>query len=411
MLELNNGRYEIQGVALEDIASEYDAPVYVYDADKIESQYKRLTNAFSGVNIKVKYAAKALTNISILKLINSFGAGLDLVSINEVKLGLSVGVKPEDIFFTSNGVAFEEIQEAVKLGVSINIDNLHFLEEIGKTYGNTLPICIRINPHIVAGGNAKIQTGHVGSKFGISIFQEDNILEIIEKYNINVRGLHIHTGSDVLSSEVFLQGAEIVFGIARKFSNLEFLDFGSGFKVAYKEGDITTNVERVGEKMSAAFKAFCKEYGKELEIWFEPGKFLVSESGYFLVKTNVVKPTPACTFVGVGSGQNHLIRPMMYGAHHDVFNVSNPTGEEHVYNVVGYICETDTFATDCRMNEVRVNDLLAIKNAGAYCFSMSSNYNSRVRPAEVLVYKGKAHLIRQRESFEDLTRHQIEIDL
>ncbi len=411
MLELNNGRYEIQGVALEDIASEHGTPVYVYDAEKIEEQYKRLTSAFSELNVKVKFAAKALTNISILKLVHSFGAGLDLVSINEVKLGLQAGVPPEEIFFTSNSVAFEEIEEAIKLGVTINIDNLAFLEEFGKKYGDSLPICLRINPHIVAGGNEKIQTGHVGSKFGISIFQEDHIHEIIGQYNIKVKGLHIHTGSDVLSADVFLQGAEIVFDIARKFEGLEFLDFGSGFKVAYKEGDITTNIERVGEKMTAAFKEFCKEYGRELEIWFEPGKFLVSESGYFLVKTNVVKPTPACTFVGVGSGQNHLLRPMMYGAHHDIFNVSNPKGDEHVYSVVGYICETDTFGSDRKLNEVRVGDILALKNAGAYCFSMSNNYNSRLRPAEVLVYKGKAHLIRERETFEDLTRHQVEIDI
>lgn len=410
-MQINNGTYEIQGVSLLEVANEFGTPVYVYDADKIISQYKRLKNAFSEVDMKVKYAAKALTNMSILKLLNNEGAGFDMVSINEIKQGLHVGIDPKNIFFTNNGISFDEIKEAVEIGVMINIDNLSFLEKFGQEYGHSVPVCIRINPHIVAGGNAKIQTGHVGSKFGISILQQDEIHEIVEKYNLNVTGLHIHTGSDVLSADVFLKGAEIVFKEARKFKNLTFLDFGSGFKVPYKEGDVVTDVENVGTKMSAAFKAFCEEYGQPLQIWFEPGKFIVSESGYFLAETNVVKPTPACTFVGIGSGQNHLIRPMMYGAHHDVINISNPEGEQKLYTVVGYICETDTFASDRRMARVSEGDVIAIKNAGAYCFSMSNNYNSRVRPAEVLIHNGEAKLIRKREEFEDIIRNQIVIDL
>ncbi len=220
----------------------------------------------------------------------------------------------------------------------------------------------------------------------------------------------MHTGSDILDPGVFLQGAEILFDAARDFKDLEFLDFGSGFKVAYKEGDITTDIEELGSALANRFVEFCKDYGRDLELWFEPGKFLVSESGFFLVKVNVLKQTTATVFVGVDSGLNHLIRPMLYDSYHHIENISNPEGKQRIYTVVGYICETDTFGWDRKLNEVREGDILCFRNAGAYGFTMSSNYNARFRPAEVLIYEGKAHLIRERESFEDLIRNEVEIN-
>jgi len=408
---LKEVNYQIQGVELTEIAKEFGSPVYVYDAEKILSQFQRLKNAFSGVNLKIKYAAKALTNQAILKLLNKAGSGIDVVSLQELELGLLAGFTAKDIMFTPNCVAYEEIQAGVKKGVTINLDNLPFLEKFGKEFGSSVPCCIRINPHIDAGGNVKIMTGHKESKFGISIEQFSEILEVASKYNIDIIGLHIHSGSDFKSADAFVKAADILFDLAKNFKNLRFLDFGSGFKVAYKEGDYTTDIAELGEKMSSSFQQFCKNYGRELELWFEPGKFLVSESGYLLVQTNVVKETPDLTFVGVNSGLNHLIRPMMYGAYHSIVNISNPSGAEKPYNVVGYICETDTFGSGLVLNDVREGDILAIKNAGAYGFSMSSNYNSRFRPAEVLVYKGKAHLIRKRETMEDLLRNQVNIEL
>jgi diaminopimelate decarboxylase len=224
-------------------------------------------------------------------------------------------------------------------------------------------------------------------------------------------GLHIHTGSDITDPNVFLQMADILFEASKDFPHLRFLDFGSGFKVAYKDGDKTTNIEDLGEKLSSRFNAFCQQSGRNLELWIEPGKFVVSESGTLLVQVNVVKQTPTVTFVGVNSGLNHLIRPMMYDSYHHILNVSNPGAKESNYTVVGYICETDTFGSDRPLAEVREGDLLAFKNAGAYGFSMSSNYNSRLRPAEVMVINGEAKLIREREQFEDLLKRQIIIDL
>lgn len=410
-MELIDGQYQVQGVKLPSITNEFGSPVYVYDADKIVSQYHRLKNVFGDLNVKLKYACKALTNINVLKLLKNEGAGCDAVSINEIKIALKAGYTANDIMFTPNCVNFKEIEEAVELGVMINIDNIPFLQLFGKKYGNSIPVCIRINPHITAGGNKKIQVGHVGSKFGISVLQLDEIVEVVNEYQLLVTGLHVHTGSDILDSDVWLKGAKIVFKAAKNFSELQFLDFGSGFKVAYHEGAHVTDIDQLGEKMNAAFKAFCEEYGRELEIWFEPGKFLVSESGYLLTTVNIIKETPACTFIGVDSGFNHLIRPMMYDAFHDIINISNPTGEKKVYNVVGNICETDTFASDRDISESKAGDILAFKNAGAYGFMMSSTFNSRFRPAEVMIVNGKAQLIRERDTFEDLIRGQVEIDL
>ena len=393
------------------IARDYGSPVYVYDADKIASQYKRLTSEFNKVKkLKINYAVKALSNISVLKLFNSLGSGLDTVSIQEVRLGLAAGFDPKNIIFTPNGVSLKEIEDVAKLGVQINIDNLSILEQFGTKYPKT-PVCIRINPHVMAGGNTNISVGHIDSKFGISIHQIPHILRIVENTKMNINGIHMHTGSDILDIEVFLYASEILFDTARHFKNLDFIDFGSGFKVPYKAGDIETNIEEFGEKLSKRFNEFCKEYGKSLTLAFEPGKFLVSEAGFFLAKVNVVKQTTSTVFAQIDSGFNHLIRPMLYGSQHQIINISNPNGRERFYSVVGYICETDTFANNRRINEISEDDILCFRNAGAYCFTMSSNYNSRYRPAEVLWYKDKAHLIRKRETFDDILKNQVEIQL
>ncbi len=391
------------------IAKTYGDPVYVYDSGKIISQFKKLTEAFGSVkHLKLNYAAKALSNINILKLMNSLGSGLDTVSIQEVQLGLMAGFKPESIIFTPNGVSLEEIEEAAKLGVRINIDNLSILEQFGGKHPD-IPVCIRINPHVMAGGNSKISVGHIDSKFGISIHQIPHLLRIVDLTKMSINGIHMHTGSDILDIDVFLYASEILFETAKNFKNLDFIDFGSGFKVPYKKGDIETNVEELGKKLGSRFNEFCQEYGKELTLAFEPGKFLVSEAGYFLAKVNVVKQTTSTVFAGIDSGFNHLIRPMLYGASHQIVNISNPEGRERYYSVVGYICETDTFASNRRINEISEGDILCFKNAGAYCFTMASNYNSRFRPPEVLWHDGKAILIRERESFDDLIKNQVDV--
>lgn len=391
------------------VAEEFGTPVYIYHAEKIKTQYEKLQKAFHKADTRFFYACKALTNINILKYINSIGCGLDTVSIQEVQLGLRAGFDPKNIIFTPNCVDLQEIIAAKELGVIINIDNLSILEQFGNKFGGSYPICIRLNPHIMAGGNFKISTGHIDSKFGISIHQMRHIERIINSTKLKVTGLHMHTGSEIKDVDVFLRGVEVMFEMIQHFPDLESIDLGSGFKVAYQQGDPETDIDLLGKKLSEAFNNFAKSYVRPLQLWFEPGKFLVSQSGYFVVKANVIKQTTANVFVGVNSGFNHLIRPMFYDAFHLIRNISNPKGTERIYTVVGNICETDTFGWDRKINEVREGDYLVFYNAGAYGFEMSSNFNSRLKPAEVLVKDGKPHLIRKRDTLEDLLKNQIEL--
>lgn len=407
-MELLNNQYVIDSLPVQNLVAKYGSPLYIYDTSKMEKQYKRLEKAFKGSRIKINYACKALTNINVLRFFKSLGSGLDAVSIQEVELGLQAGYDPQDILYTPNCVSLEEINEAVDLGVRINIDSISILEQFGLQHGNEVPICIRINPHIMAGGNQKISTGHIDSKFGISIYQLPHVERIIETNDMKVEGIHMHTGSDILDVDVFLRGIEILLESSNHFRDLDYIDIGSGFKVAYREGDHFTDIESFGKSLSKRFNKFSNEYGKDLTLIFEPGKFLVSEAGYFLARVNVIKQTTATVFAGLDTGMNHFIRPMFYDAYHQIINVSNPTGKKtRIYTVVGYICETDTFGWNRKITEVSEGDLLAFKNAGAYCYAMSSNYNSRFRPAEVLVYKQQDYLIREREKMEDLTRNQV----
>ena len=390
-------------------ASEFGSPLYVYDANKIKYQYNRLVKSFKSVkNLQLNYAVKALSNISILKYLIDLGSGIDAVSIQEVHLALKGGINPEKIIYTPNGVSMDEIKFASELGVKINIDNLSVLEDFGNSHPE-IPICIRINPHIMAGGNSNISVGHIDSKFGISIHQIPHLKRIVENTKIRINGVHMHTGSDILDIDVFLRAAEILFETANHFEDLDFMDFGSGFKVPYYPGDSETNIEELGKKLSKRFNLFCKSYGKNLTLIFEPGKFLVSEAGKFICKVNSIKQTTSTVFAQVDSGFNHFLRPMMYGANHHIENISNPDDTERYYSIVGYICETDTFASNRKISTISIGDLLCFNNAGAYCHTMSSNYNSRYRPAEVLYINNQLKLIRKRENFDDLIRNQINI--
>ena len=383
-------------------AVDYGTPLYIYDEACIAEQYKKLAQAFRKNDVRIFYACKALTNINVLKIIHSLGGGIDCVSINEVKLAMKAGFKPDQIIFTPNSVGIDEYLEAAALNLNINIDNLSILEAFGQKFGSSYPVIVRLNPHIMAGGNLKISTGHVDSKFGISVDQVEEILKIISSTGITIKGLHIHTGSEIKDIEVYIKGLELLLELTMQFPSISIVDLGGGFKVPYKPDEKGTDMEALGEAVAAAFEKHEQATGKKLQVWFEPGKFLVSQCGYFLVKANVIKHAPTRSFVGVNSGFNHLIRPMFYDAYHQISNISNPEGEIKTYNVVGNICETDTFAWDRELNEVRPDDILMFNNAGAYGFEMSSRFNSRSRPAEVLIKENQLKLIRRRETFEDV---------
>lgn len=406
-MELKNGKYLIGGMPVTEIIDKHDSPLYIYDAGKMEEQYNKLSHAFRNINAGIHYACKANTNQNILGLFRKLGAGLDAVSFQEVRLALESGYEPHDIIYTPNCVSLEEIEQAVETGVRINIDNISILEQFGHKYGRRIPVCIRINPHILAGANHKVSTGHIDSKFGISIYQLPLVKRIIETNRMHVEGLHMHTGSDILDIEVFIRAVGILFETAMEFPDMDYIDVGSGFKVPYRADDVSTDVQALGEHLTGEFNKFCSEYGKELKLIFEPGKYLVSEAGFFAARTNVIKQTTSTVFAGLDTGMNHFIRPMLYDAYHEIINVSRVSGKTRIYTVVGYICETDTFGYNRKITEISEGDYLLFKNAGAYCFAMSSNYNSRYRPAEVMIRNGKDHLIRKRETMDDLTRNQV----
>ncbi|MFV0606037.1 MAG: diaminopimelate decarboxylase [Niabella sp.] len=386
-------------------ANTFGTPLYVYNADKIKIQYNKLTTAFNSNKVKFFYACKALTNINILKVVKDAGCLVDCSSINEVKLALYAGFVPANILYTSNGIGFEEIEEAQNLGVHINIDSLSNLEKFGQKFGSSYPVGIRLRPGIMAGGHIKISTGHDKSKFGIPIDQLEAILSLVNQYDIPITNLHIHTGSDIKDADVFIKGIEVLFDIVSYFPHLQSIDLGGGFKVAYKDDDVIIDIDQLAQKVLSAFEA--NENTRHLEIWFEPGKYIVSECGYFITSVTVLKETNATTFASVNSGFNHLIRPMFYDAYHRIQNISNPEGSIKEYTIVGNICETDTFAWNRNLPEIKENDLLVFYNAGAYGFEMSSNYNSRFKPAEVLFENGVSKLIRKRNVFEDLLRDQL----
>lgn len=398
---------QLSGEQLIEAAKEFGTPLYVYHAEKIKEQYQKLTDGFSELGTTFFYAGKALTNINVLRYIKEIGCNVDCSSINEIRLALHAGFEPQSILYTSNGIAFTEIEEAVAAGVHINIDSLANLEKFGKKYGHTYPVGIRIRPNIMAGGNLKISTGHDGSKFGIPVEQLSNIEEVVKANNIFIRTLHIHTGSDIKDAAVFVKGIEVLFELIPHFPELEVIDLGGGFKVPYLPGETETDISLLAQKIKETFDKHPIAGGKKFQLWFEPGKFLVSACGYLLAQVTVLKDAGTTTFAAVDSGLNHLIRPMMYDAYHHIENISNPAGEKKIYTVTGNICETDTFAANRELNEIREGDYLAFYNAGAYGFEMASNYNSRFKPAEVLVRDAKAKLIRRRDEMSDLLKNQI----
>ena len=389
-----------------EVSKKYGLPVYVYDKNKIISQYSKLRNAFINIdNLHINYAAKALSNINILNIMKDIGCGIDAVSIQEVELALYVGFKTDQIFYTPSGVELSEIKKAFKLGVQINIDNISALKKITENL-SSVKLGIRINPNVRAGGNSKISVGDSESKFGLNTSEIQEAKKIISENNISINGLHIHTGSDIEDINSFLKACDFVFEQAKGFNELEFLDFGSGFKVKYFENDSETDVIELGKRLGDKFLKFNSKRKNKVRMHIEPGKFLVSECGYFLTKVNYVNNRTNKNFIHVNSGLNHFVRPMFYGSKHAIENISSNYEEIKNYSVVGYICETDTFSENVKLKKTQEGDILCFKNAGAYCFSMSSNYNSRFKPPEVLVSNNEIKLIRKRENFKDLIRNQ-----
>ena len=395
---------------LKEAAQTYGTPLYVYHAEKMEAQYQSLLTHFANKSVCFFYACKALTNIHVLEVIKKSGCNIDCSSINEVKLAMHVGFDPSNILYTSNSVDFEEIKEAVSLGVHVNIDSLSNVEKFGMAFGNRYPVGVRIRPDIMAGGNLKISTGHDKSKFGIPAKQIEELKALQEKYKINIATLHIHTGSEIKDVAVFLQSAVVFENLLPHFPSVNILDFGGGFKVPYQPNEKGTDIALLGAEVNKIMANLSAKVGRNLTAWFEPGKYLVSEAGFFITKVNVLKQSGEISFAGINTGLNHLIRPMFYDAYHHIDNLTAPHKALKNYAVVGNICETDTFAWDRPIPTIEEGDFLVFYNAGAYGYEMSSNYNARFKPAQVLFENGAHRLISRTDTFEDLLALQMPLN-
>ncbi|MBC7473795.1 MAG: diaminopimelate decarboxylase [Candidatus Sericytochromatia bacterium] len=400
--------FKIGSFTAKELIEKFGSPLYVYDENTIRTRYRELKESIETIeNKKILYACKANSNVEIIKVLKEEGAGMDVVAPGEVYTCLKAGVSNEEILFTGNNMTNEELDYAVKEGVILNIGDLSTLERYGEKYPNT-SVCVRINPDVGGGHHHHVITGGVESKFGIYFTDVPEILKISEKYNVIIKGIHQHIGSNILDENTFLSAVDVLLKSAKELPDLDFIDFGGGLGIPYEPGEKRLNLIELNKKVAANFKNFCQEYGKEVEFWIEPGRFLVGESGYLLTTVNTVKSNPSYKYAGTDSGFNHLVRPTMYGSYHEIVNTSNLNGDHEKVTICGNICESgDIFARDRVLPIINEGDILAILNAGAYGYTMASNYNTRPLPAEVLVNGDQVRLIRRRETFEELLRNQI----
>ena len=368
------------------LAKEYGTPLYVYDGACVRRQYQTLYNAIPYPNKRILYAMKANFNPHILRILKQEGAGIDAVSVGDILMALKCGFNPRDILFTANKITDTEMHEAQKLGVLFNIGSLSRLEKYGAAYPGTR-VCVRLNPDVVAGAHEFIKTGGESTKFGILLQDIDKVVDICRAHNLTVVGIHEHTGSGIPETVKMMQGIQNILNVVTKerFPHLEFMDFGGGFKVAYKPTEDQLDYSMFGQQVSDMFKEFCDAYGTPLSMYFEPGKYLVAESGSLIVEVTTLKQNRRKRIAGVNSGFAQLIRPMFYQAYHHITNLSND-GIKQVYDIVGNICESgDCFAVDRAVSTIKEGHLLRIHTAGAYCYSMGSVYNLRALPREVVV--------------------------
>jgi diaminopimelate decarboxylase len=415
-LENRDGLLYIDGVSAVDLAEKFDTPTYILIENRIRENFRRIRDALlrNYGKIRVYYSAKANTSLAVLKILESEGAYLDAVSPGEVFLALKAGFTPNKMLFTGTSVRDDELKFLVESGVLINIDSISQLRRLLKI---NIPeiLSVRVNPELGAGHHEHVVTAGRSSKFGLWETDALEAYRIALNSGVKRFGIHMHIGSGILSVEPFLSAAEKLLSVAYKIRSklgitFDFMDFGGGLGVPYKPGEKPLDVNDFANKMLSLFKSRIKEYDLgEPFFCVEPGRFIVCDAGILLTRVNTLKITPFKKFIGVDAGFNTLIRPAMYGSYHPII-VANRLNDppKEIYDVAGPLCESgDILAKDRMLPEVFEGDLLAILNAGAYGFSMSSQYNSRPRCAEVLVKSGRYALIREREKFSDLIKGQI----
>ena len=402
--------YLMQSQKLIHICDEFETPFYIYDVDYILGKYAMLKECFPYDNLKIHYAMKANYNPHILSIMREQGFYLDTVSPAEVILAIKLGYDKDKIMFTANNMTDKEMEIVKEQGVMFNIDSLYRLEEFAKRYPGE-SVCIRVNPNVVAGENAMVQTAGDLSKFGILLEDVPKAAQIAKKYDVKIVGLHEHTGSGISDTGKVYESMTNLLSIAdpELFPDLKFIDFGGGFKVPYEPDEKKVNYVEFGRKCVSMFEEFCNKFGKKLDLYFEPGKFIVADSGCLILKVNTVKNNKGRLIVGTDSGFPHLIRPVLYNAYHHIVNLSNPNGATKKYDIYGNTCESgDCFASQREIQEIHVGDYIAIMNAGAYCRSMASEYNLRPIPTECYIYEDEVKLSRQKMTHSELAERVLE---
>jgi len=389
-----------------DLARRFGTPLFVYDGDCVIERYRSLFGFIGWKKLEIHYALKANYNPALLKLLRDAGAGIDAVSPGEVHLALALGFPKSSIIYTANNMTDAEVEEVFSSGVLMNIGSLSRLRKFGAEHPGSR-VCLRFNPDVCDGDSEKTMTGGELTKFGILLDSLEEVKAIVKKYNLHVVGLHEHTGSGIQHAESVFRSMRNLMDIATRenFPELEFMDFGGGFKVPYRPDEARIDYVSQGKGITELFAAFCRRYGKELSMFFEPGKYLSAECGVLLTEVNTIKHNRTRCIAGCNAGFPQLIRPVLYNAYHQIFNLSNPDGAPHCYDVCGNICETgDRFAEQRELPEIREYDILGIANAGAYCYSMGGVYNLRPMPGEVVLSGGKILSVHKAQTSEDLVR-------
>ncbi len=401
-MNIANNKIQFGKHTAEELLDQFGSPLYVYEKETLVRQYERLKDAFKDSDLSILFACKANSNIEILKVFKNLGSGIDAISPGEVFLALQAGFKPEQILLTATNLTREDIEYVLDKNIIVNIDNISMLEEHGELFAGR-EVSIRINPDIRAGGHSYLETGHRDSKFGLVIEETPRAIELLSKHDATVVGLHQHIGSDITDAGSLLESLDKILAVTLTYDSLRFIDIGGGFKVKYHEDDSETDIADVGSKVSRRFNEFCQKNNRTLRLMIEPGKFLVSESGFLLTKVQSIKGSGKKIIVGTDTGMNHLIRPALYNAYHKIVNASQVDGIREKVEIVGNICESaDVLGQERDISGPKVGDTLCIFNAGSYGYSMASTYNARMLPAEILVENGTPRLIRRRQQLEDL---------
>ncbi len=404
-----------QGVNPIQLIEQYGSPLYVYNERIIRSNCREMKNLVDYPSFRVNYSAKANSNLAFLQIVKEEGLDVDAMSPGELFIESKAGFQPSQILYISNNVSKEEMQYAIDMGVTISVDSVAQLIQ----YGELNPggkVAIRFNPGIGAGHCDKVITAGKNTKFAVNPEYIPEVKEILKKYNLKLVGINQHIGSLFMEPESYVAGAKNLLSIAQNFEDLDFIDLGGGFGIPYHKQDDQgrLDLKALGLQLSEFMHDFSKAYGKQLLFKIEPGRYISAEAGLLLGTVHAVKYNGDNKYIGTDLGFNVLARPVMYDSHHDIeiYRPNDTTSDKNeVVTVVGNICETgDIIAKNRELPEIFQGDILGVLDAGAYGHVMSSNYNNRLRPAEVLIREnGEAVLVRSRDNLEDLARHFISI--